>query len=462
MKDKNNENLEMKSAIDFTIDLIKKKNLKGDIVANQSKKLKLSSEKQELSDYTISSTGLLGVRVIDPKGRVGVAYSEALSTDSLSLMINQAQQAALISEPSEYQNLDDKDYNPSSIDATSSETYITESEEEFSLDKKIDMALSLEKDLLKLDKKIVNAPYNGLSEMEGEHFYANSLGRFCSQKGRAISIYSSALMQDDKKQSMYYQSRVGRKFSDLNIEQCLNAIYKKANDLLEGETVKTGRYDIIFDTDTLSSMVSAFSSMLSGKSAVLKMNPFADKIGEIIASEAFSLKDIPRFNANGFKGFNDDFFDDEGFERQSIDLIENGTLKSFYNNSATAKQLNMTNNYSASRSAKGHLSVGGTNKVISCGRESESDIKSGEYLYIFHLQGLHSGTNVISGDFSFGASGYLMRDGKMIQTVKGITLSGNFYSALKELRLSDELKSSHMQTFFAPTIRFKQLSIGGH
>ena len=87
---------------------------------------------------------------------------------------------------------------------------------------------------------------------------------------------------------------------------------------------------------------------------------------------------------------------------------------------------------------------------------------SDEYLLITDLTGLHSGANAISGDFSFGASGYLCKDGERIQAVRGITVAGNFYEMLNKIAMIgnqqhwDEGRSALM-----PGIRFSDVAISG-
>jgi PmbA protein len=126
-------------------------------------------------------------------------------------------------------------------------------------------------------------------------------------------------------------------------------------------------------------------------------------------------------------------FDSEGFDSEDLTLVENGTFKSFWHNSVTAKYFDENNNYRAARGARSSLGVSGTNIIIKEGTESSDSLHNGEYLKIYSMQGLHSGLNFMSGDFSFGASGYLMRGDEIVQAVNGITVAGNFYKMLKEI-----------------------------
>ena len=87
---------------------------------------------------------------------------------------------------------------------------------------------------------------------------------------------------------------------------------------------------------------------------------------------------------------------------------------------------------------------------------------SGEYLEVTDLSGLHSGANPISGNFSFGASGYLCKDGERIQAVRGITVAGNFYEMLNKISMiGNKQHWNEGRTTLMPSIRFSDIAISG-
>jgi PmbA protein len=99
---------------------------------------------------------------------------------------------------------------------------------------------------------------------------------------------------------------------------------------------------------------------------------------------------------------------------------------------------------------------------IDKGSDSPATLFSGEYLLITDLSGLHSGANPISGQFSFGAAGYLCRDGERIQPVRNITVAGNFYDMLKKVSaIGDELFWNLERSAFMPHIRFADVAVSG-
>ena len=148
--------------------------------------------------------------------------------------------------------------------------------------------------------------------------------------------------------------------------------------------------------------------------------------------------------------------------KQDLTLIENGKLKSFYHNTATAKYFGIKSTGHASRSPKSSLDVTATNWLISAGTNSTSEMLDDTYLEIIDLMGLHSGCDSVSGEFSFGASGYLCKNGKRIQPVKGVTVAGNFNQLLCGIsRMGNELKHNSSRSLFSPLIRFSNLAVAG-
>ena len=101
--------------------------------------------------------------------------------------------------------------------------------------------------------------------------------------------------------------------------------------------------------------------------------------------------------------------------KKDLTLIENGILKTFYHNTATASFYNTQSTGHAIRGTRSSLNVSGSNLVITPGSMSDSDVQEGTYLEVIDVMGIGPGSDSISGEFSFGASGYLCKNGKRIQ-----------------------------------------------
>ncbi|MDC0254454.1 TldD/PmbA family protein [Bacteriovoracales bacterium] len=448
--DNQKQNVQM---LEKVLDMAKSKGAKdSEVLFTQSSKFSLKANEGSLEEYKVSSSQIMGIRLTKDQ-KVGISYCEDMQEESLSLMVEQALENSRYVKEDEFEEI-----CVSHKDRVFSDNEKTYREDNTPAEKKIELCLALEKGVKDKDSSVKGAPYNGYNEGESHSYIANSLGTLCFEKDKSFSCYTSALLEKEGKQSMHYHGSVGRNFKDLDLNNCIDESFNHAHALLTAGPIETGKYDVIFSLDMLDDIFGVFSTMFSGKSAVDGVNPYREKIGQKVAVSGLSIKDCPQY----IDGFNYSTFDDEGNLRKEFSLIENGVLKTFYHNSATAKFHNVENNSCASRSPKGTLGVGGTQQIISHGESSETDLKKGRYLNIVSLQGLHSGADALSGDFSFGASGYLCENGIVGKGIKGITISGNFYQLLQEISLiGKDMKSNAYSTFFSPEIRFSNLNIAG-
>jgi len=265
-------------------------------------------------------------------------------------------------------------------------------------------------------------------------------------------------LHEGDKNAMHHHSSLARNMKGLDMESCIAESLLHAGEWINGGPIETGHYDLIFTIDAMSELFACFGNIYSAKAAMEKTNPFADLLGKQVAGRGLTVKDIPKYE-DAFSKF---FMDAEGVVQKNLTLIENGKLNSFYHNTSTASFFKTTTTGHGARGAKGVLGVSGTTKVISTGKTSQSDITSGEYFEIHALQGLHSGANAISGEFSFAATGYLCRNGKRVQPVKGVTVSGNFHKLLLDINIiGDTMHSTNSRSFFSPILRFESMSIAG-
>ena len=437
-------------SVDYVLSKAKEHGAEADVIVSRNSSFSLKANQGQLDEYKVSSSQVMGVRVIK-QARVATSYSESLEPSSLDSMLANALESARFAKQDEHQTIACTD--------SQIETDVAELAQQDTtlVDEKIELALGLEQNLI--DKaEGVSSPYNGYSDGEVQLIVANTKGSLCQHFERSFSCYAYALLEQNGKQAMAGKMSVGRRFADLNSNLCVDEGYRLAQELLDGAPVATGNYSVVFTVNALSSLFGAFGSAFSGVSAMKGVTPLADKVGHTVASELVSLSDVAYMPS----GMAISGFDSEGFATQDNILIANGELKTLLHNSHSASYLGVQSTASAARGAKSSLDVSANHKVIALGSSTLAEVQSGEYLELVELQGVHSGADVVSGDFSFGASGFLCRDGQRIQPVRGITVAGNFYKMLAEVdAVGDTQMNNDSHTFFAPDIRFARLSIGG-
>lgn len=423
-----------------------------DIITQGANTFSLKAEKGELSEYKKANSNTLGVRVIKDN-KVGISYTEATDDDSIKTTIQNAIINAKYSKEDNHQSI------------CAGENKVTDKRIENncehipSVDEMIEKTLYLEDEVLKREKLTKNSPYNGVGHTKSNFIIANSNNVFCEYESQTFSCYTSALLTENGKNSMHYYADLSRDFRTLDFEKCIDESLLVAKNLLHAGQIKTGKYHTSFDLEVFEDLFNSFLVMLSAKSVIDKTNPWAKKLGQKVIDSRLSIIDDPFFE----RGFTTIPFDSEGFKKQKNTFVENGTLKEFIHNSATAKELNMKNNFCASRSPRSPLAASTSNIIFSPGSDSLKSINSTNHIEITGAQGLHSGVNSLTGDFSLGVSGRIINDGEIKQYFKDVTISGNFYEMLSRIsHISDELLNSPNNTFFAPKIVFEDLFIAGN
>ena len=422
----------------------------GDLIIDRGDAISLKAQDGELEEHKVTSSQIFGLRVIKDD-RVGTAYSEAADKEALSSLVEQALVNASYAAPEIHEKI------LANNNELSTDDNLLCPEEQIAIEQKIELVLKLEADLAAKDK-VKNVPYNGVQDGTGERHIYSTAGLHAVSKSRMCSAFAYALIEDGDKNAMEGVGQAARLFTEIDPDKLIEEAYRNTIDILEGSTVPSAHYDVIFDEETQPSVFSVFSMMFSGKSAKDGVNPMRDKLGQMIADPRLTVFDQPE-NMDGF-GYS--LFDDEGVPAEKLALISDGTLSTLIHNSMTAAHFDTKTTGHATRGPRSTLGVGLHQLEIAPGDASAKELHAGRYLVLTDLTGLHSGANPISGDFSFGASGYLCENGERVQPVRGITVAGNFYEMLKKIQLLGDTQHWNWQrSSLMPAIRFADVAISG-
>lgn len=440
----------LKSASEQVFNRVQDAGAEADLIIVSADSLSLKASEGKLEEHTVSNTQSFGVRVIKDD-HVGIAYSEASDADSLSWMVDQALKNAAFSDAEPHEKILDSQANLVSDDS------IFCPDDAASVDQQIDMVLQLEQGLL--EKPLIkNVPYNGFSDVSNSRYLFSSKGLTAAERHRMVYAYAYALAEDGEKNAMEGSGQASRLTHQLNVSELIETVASTSLDLLEGKPIPSKRYDVIFDRECQVEMFSVFSMVLSGKAAKEGINPWREKLGEVVADSRLTLSDRPLL----MDGFGYSLFDSEGSATADMDFIVDGKLNSMMHNSVTASHFGLDTTGHASRGTRSTLGVGMHQLVMGAGEASASEVYASEYLEVTSMAGLHSGANAISGDFSLGVSGFLCRDGKRVQPVRGVTVAGNFYKMLNQIQcIGDERFWNWERTAWMPSIRFADLAISG-
>lgn len=411
------------------------------------KKLDIEVLKGELENYTIADTKGLSVKGIYD-GKMGTVSTEVINDDVVDFIVDSIIASA--------NNIDSEDevfiYGGDSTYQEVNDLY-NKGLEKIDAKSKIDMAFALEKAALKRDDRIkmVQGFY---SEVSHTVRIINSKGLDLSKEVNSATagVYVIASDGTDQRTGIeYIQSNV---FEDFDVDSIAVQGAKRAVDALGGKSVKSGDYEVILENKASASLLAAHVSMFSAESVQKDVSLLKDKIGETISTELISIVDDPFLKKSPRSGS----FDDEGVAAKHKELVKDGKLTGYLHNLKTAKKDN------AQSSGNGFKNgIAPTNFYVKPGKTSFdhalSTVKRG--LFITDLQGLHSGTSSVSGDFSLQASGYLIEDGKIVRPVSLITVAGNYLEMLQDV--TEVCKDLKMNFGFigSPSLKIKSLAVSG-
>jgi PmbA protein len=211
---------------------------------------------------------------------------------------------------------------------------------------------------------------------------------------------------------------------------------------------------IVYDPRVSTSLLGALTGAISGAAIARGTSFLKDRLGQRILPAGMTITDDPHRR----RGLGSRPFDGEGLAAQAIDLVADGVLATWLLDSATARELGLVSNGRASRGL-GTPSPGATNVLMHPGdRTPEELIRDvGEGLYVTDFIG--HGSNLITGDYSRGASGFWIENGELAYPVSEVTVAGNLADMFPRILRADDIEFRGSYT--APTVAIEGLTIAG-
>jgi PmbA protein len=323
---------------------------------------------------------------------------------------------------------------------------------------RIDYARRAEKAALDFDSRIRNSEGGSFDAATGHKVLANSHGfvgefsrSYCSTAAVPIAQSDDGAMQRD------YWFSVSRTLKKLDSPENVGRIAaERTLRRLGARKVKTAKVPVIFDPMVSTSILEHIFEGINGDSVYRGASFLAGRLGQKIAGDNVTVVDDGTMRG----GFGTSPFDGEGIPTRRTVVIDNGVLKSYLLNTYTAKKLGLQTTGNASRGLAGTPGIGPGNYFLQPGPKSPqeliAEIKEGLYITEF----LGQGVNLVTGDYSRGASGLWISKGELTYPVEEITVAGN----LKDLFFNIAEIASDLEfrgAVAAPTIRIEGLTVGG-
>jgi len=401
-----------------------------------------------------SGSRAIGVRVFFGQ-RAASTYSSDFSRAGLDRMLSSALELAKITSEDPFGGIPPADQMGQivgDLDLYHEDVYSLPGPE------RIDYARRTEKAALDFDARIKNSEGGSFDAATGHKLLANSHG-FVGEYSRSycsVAAVPIAQTEDGGMQRDYWFS-VARMLKKLDAPEKVGRIAaERTIRRLGARRVKTARVPVVFDPMVSTSILEHIFEGINGDSVYRGASFLAGKLGEKIAGDNVTVIDDGTIPG----GFGTSPFDGEGIPTRRTVVIENGVLKSYLLNTYTAKKLGLQTTANASRGLAGTPGIGPGNYFLQPGQKSAKElianIKEGLYVTEF----LGQGVNLVTGDYSRGASGLWISNGELGYPVEEITVAGN----LKELFFNISEIASDLEfrgSVAAPTIRVDGLTVGG-
>ena len=366
--------------------------------------------------------------------------SSNLLNENLDILIEKCYETTKITPEDEFNSLPDKNLLADKLKDLNiyDNTHIDN-------DKKIHYLKELE-NIASEDKKIINTE-SSFTEKKTNFILANSDG-FCSgYKTSSFTTSCVAVAKDENSMERDYEYSSKRYLDDIKDPQALG---KLASDQtirkLSPKKIGSEKLSVIFDKRIAKGMLSAFASAISSSAIARGTSFLKDKINEQIFSNSINIIDKPDI----IKGLGSKNFDSEGIKSETLNLVKEGELKNYLVDTYNGRKLNLQSN---------GRSGGTTNLYFENGKQSYDELLKTNSKCIYITETIGHGSNLVTGDYSVGATGFFVEDGEFKYPINEITIAGNFKDMFKNIFLANDLDFEYSTN--SPTMMIEGMTVAG-
>ncbi len=422
----------------------------AEVYLETGRNLSIQVQDGEIETIEEASSAGVGFRVI-VDGKMGFSHCNDLSDMALEDSLKRAIEFARLTTP------DENNVLPDNQGLTQVEGMYDPAIAKVPMDKKIQMAIDIEKLAMK-DPRITKSSGAGYGEGEGEVFIANSNGLSKTYKSSGVNIGVNVVAEKEEQKNTGGEYCSRRYFADLlPLDEIATKAAKKAWELLDPVMIPTQRASIIFDPSVAGSIFGGIIGALNGERVTQGASFLKDYLDKPFASPLLTLVD----DGTRTKGLGSAPFDGEGVPTQKQVLIEKGVVKGFIYNTIVAHRAGSASTGNASRGGFTSLPGIGTHNVyVEAGANSPEEIIKATDKGLLLKEVTGYGIDSVTGNFSGGATGFWIENGEIKHPVQGVTIAGNAFDILKDIdMMGNDLDFN--RGLSAPTFRVKQMQIGG-
>ncbi|WP_263350212.1 TldD/PmbA family protein [Acidicapsa acidisoli] len=431
----------------------------AEAVVSEGDEFSVSVRMGEVETLQESGARGLGLRVFAGKRSASASTSD-LTPDGIEQLVSGAMALAHVTEEDAFAGLpDEADFGQLEGDL---HLYF---DDVYSLSgaERIDHARRAEAAAMAFDPRITNSQGGHFDAATGRKVLANSRGflgeyrsSYCGISAAPLAMDPNGAMQRD------FWSSSARRLADLESPESIGQeAARRALRRLGARRVPTQRVPIVFAPEVARSLIGHLFEAASGDSIWRSASFLAGQLGEIIAAPTITIvDDHTMLLPTGVGGFGTSPFDGEGLPTRRTVVVENGVLQTYLLNTYTARKLQMRSTGNATRGLAGSPGIGSGNLYLVPGTQTPEEILAEipAGFYVTSLMGF--GANMVTGDYSRGASGLWIENGELTHAVEEVTIAGNLREIFRNITsIGNDLV--FRSSAACPTLRVDGMTVAG-
>jgi PmbA protein len=378
-----------------------------------------------IESLTQASAAGIGVRVIEG-GRQGFAWAGSLDDNVVAEVLAEARDNVAYAQAEPWVGLAEPDgVEPPGIDLWRDGLAAMPTE------LKVDLALELERAVRARDPRIDGVRTAQWSDGAGEGAVATSTGIAVAGRSTFCNLSVLALASEGAETKTGYGVSVGREPDDVDLGRAADDAVERATRLLGAVQPASAGVTLVLEPRMAATLLGVVAGTLNGESVLKGRSPFADRVGEPIASPLVTLVDDPTDPLS----LGADSHDGEGLATRRVPLIVDGGLQGFLHNTMTGRRAGVPSTASAVRGYRSTPGVGAQALALATGAGSLDDLVAAvdHGVLVPSMTGLHSGANPVSGDFSVGVEGLMVRGGQRAEPIREATIASTLQRLLLDV-----------------------------
>jgi PmbA protein len=423
-----------------------------EIFAIDSENTTIDVKDQKVDALSRAQDTGISIRILKNQ-RMGFSFSSSLAPAALEKMIQTAEEMTRIMPADPFHAL-----GSLANRAPSTDELIDQEGWQMRTDKKIAMALELESQCRGADSRITGMRSASFKESRSNVLLLDSTENEIEYERTRFSLTAACKAEEAGESLMGFDFQSSSQIKKLDLTKVAQTAAERATELLGAKPAPSMKCPAILRNTAVSNLLSFLSSSFSLEQMEKGRSLLASKQGSRAFSPLISIIDDPLLK----DGYSSRPFDAEGTPSARTFVVEKGFFKSPLSNLYYAKKLGEGSTSNAQRGLTSPPSVGVSNIYIEKGNQNLNQMIQGvsQGILLTELMGLHT-CNPITGDFSLGASGFLIENGLITQAVKGFAVAGNILKLLNGVTEvgSDLLFQGNIG---APSLQVEEISVGGN